>query len=125
MENKWQNKKFGSALKNAINGIKYTLKTQRNLKIQIVFAVLAWAFGFLFRFHLTEFAILTITIFSVLFAEFVNTAIETVVDLCTEEYHEKAKIAKDVAASAVTIMAINSVVVGILLFGPRVINLLL
>lgn len=118
---KWGNKKFINALKNALNGIKYTLKTQRNLKIQIIFGIVAIGLGFLLQCNIIEWTILMTTISLVIFAELVNTAIETVVDLYTEKYHEKAKIAKDVAAGAVTIMAMNAIVIGSLLFGSKII----
>jgi diacylglycerol kinase len=120
MENKWRNDKFTDALKHALDGIKYTFKTQRNLKIQIVFAILAIILGFLFHLNIIEFAILIITISLVFFSELINTAIETVVDLYTEDYNEKAKIAKDVSAGAVTIMAINSIIIGAILFGSKI-----
>ena len=61
------------------------------------------------------------SIFLVLLAEMVNTAIEATVDLCTSEYHPKAKIAKDVAAGSVVISVLNAVVLGIFLFGDKVV----
>lgn len=125
MENEWKNQKFFKALKNALNGIMYTLKTQRNLKIQIVFAILAVIFGFVLKINSVEWLILILTIFFVFFAELFNTAIETAVDLYTLEYNEKAKIAKDVAAGAVTISAICSIFIGIGLFGIKILNILL
>ena len=53
-----------------------------------------------------------------------NTAVEAVVDLCTEEYHEKAKIAKDVAAGAVVLTALNALIVSYFLFADKIIQLL-
>ena len=50
MENKWKNQNFFKALKNALNGIGYTWKTQRNLKIQFLFAIIAIICGFVFNF---------------------------------------------------------------------------
>lgn len=123
MENKWKNKNLFDAFKNAINGIIFTLKGQINFKIQILFAVIIFILGFVFKFNITEFLILVITISMVFMAEMINTAIETVVDLCTQEYNEKAKNAKDIAAGAVVISAINSVIVGILLFGTKIFGL--
>ena len=125
MENNWKNQNFFKALKNSLNGIIYTLKTQRNLKIQLSFAVLAIIFGFLFKISNIEWMILIITIFMVLITELFNTAVETVVDLYTEEYNEKAKIAKDVAAGAVTLMAICSIIIGIILFGTKIIQIII
>ena len=123
-ENKWKNQSFLNALKNALNGIKYTFKTQRNLKIQIVFAILAIVLGLFLKLSITEWVILSLTIFLVLIVELINTAIETTVDMFTMEYNEKAKNAKDASAGAVTLMAIASIVVGIFLFIPKIINLI-
>ena len=123
-ENKWKNQSFLNALKNALNGIKYTFKTQRNLKIQIIFALLAICAGLFFRLSTIEWIILSLTIFLVLIVELINTAIETTVDMFTMEYNEKAKNAKDASAGAVTLMAIASIVVGMFLFIPKIINLI-
>lgn len=123
-ENKWKNQSFLNALKNALNGIKYTFKTQRNLKIQIVFAIFAIVLGLFLKLSITEWVILSLTIFLVLIVELINTAIETTVDMFTMEYNEKAKNAKDASAGAVTLMAIASIVVGIFLFIPKIINLI-
>ncbi len=57
----------------------------------------------------------------VIFAEMLNTAVETVVDLVTEEFNEKAKIAKDVAAGAVLISAINAICMGLIIFLDKLI----
>lgn len=117
----WKNQNFFKAMKNSINGILYTLKKERNIKIQIIISILVIIFGFLFKLNLTEWLILTITIFIVIIAELVNTAVEVTVDLITEEYNEKAKIAKDISAGAVLMSAINSIIVGIIIFCPKLI----
>ena len=66
-----------------------------------------------------------ISIFFVIVSEMINTAIEKTVDLVTEEYNEKAKLAKDIAAGGVLISAINSVVIGILVFGKEIIDIIM
>ena len=70
-----------------------------------------------------EWAILMLSVFLVLGTEMMNTAVEAVVDLCTEEYHEKAKIAKDVAAGAVVLTALNAVIVSYFLFADKIVQL--
>lgn len=120
MDNKWKNQSFFSALKNSFNGIFYTIKTQRNIKIQLCFAILAVALGAFLELTNVEWGILILTIFGVFFSELINTALETTVDLYTEEYNEKAKIIKDIAAGGVTLMAICSVIIGIILFLPKI-----
>lgn len=121
---KWATKNFWESFKYSINGVKYVFTTQRNIIIQLIFGILAVILGVLFKISLFEWLILSITIFLVLFAEFMNTAIETTVDLITEEYNEKAKIIKDVAAGAVLITALNSIIVGLIIFLERIIKLI-
>ena len=121
---KWATKNFWESFKYSINGVKYVFTTQRNIIIQLIFGILAVILGFVFKISLFEWLILSITIFLVLFAEFMNTAIETTIDLITEEYNEKAKIIKDVAAGAVLITALNSIIVGLIIFLERIIKLI-
>lgn len=122
---KWHNKNFFKSFKFATSGIFYTIVTQRNLKIQIIVALLAIIFGIFFKISTIEWAILIFAILFVVFAEMINTAIESTVDLCTEEVNEKAKIAKDVAAGAVLIAAINSIAMGIFIFGNKILEIIL
>ncbi len=123
MKNKWKNQNFLKALKNSINGIKFVIKNENNIKIELVFALLAILASILLKVSLIELIIVIFIIFIVLFAEFINTTVEEVVDLYTEEYNEKAKIAKDVASGAVLIVSILSVIIGVLIFLPKIINL--
>lgn len=119
---KWATNNFWQSLKYAINGIKYVFLTQRNILIQSFIGITIIILGFSFNISKSEWLILVLTIFLVLFSEFINTAIETTVDLFTEEYNEKAKIAKDVAAGAVLITSINSIIIGIIIFSEKIIN---
>ena len=82
---KWQNTSFLQAVKCALNGIKYVYETQRNIIFQNIIGILVLVCGILFKITKIEWLILVITIASVLISEFFNTAIETTVDLCTEE----------------------------------------
>lgn len=122
MENNWKNKNFLVRLKNSFNGIKTAFRSERNIKIQLVFAIMAIVMGIIFRISLLEFSIIMLTIFLVLITEGINTAIENIVDMYTTEYNEKAKIAKDVAAGSVLLSAICSVIVGCLIFIPKVLS---
>ena len=119
---KWHNKNFLKSFKFASSGIFYTLSTQRNLKIQSVFALLAIICGIFLKISIVEWTILIFAIMFVLFAEMINTAIESTVDLCTEEFNEKANIAKDVAAGAVLIASLNSILIGVLIFAEKILN---
>ena len=115
-EHKLKNDNFIEAWYNAINGIVYTATTQRNFRIQLVLAVIVLALSLCYGLGTTEFLCLVFALFFVIFAEMVNTAIETVVDLFVDVYHPKAKIAKDVAAGAVVLSACNALIVGYFIF---------
>ena len=115
-EHKLKNDNFIEAWYNAINGIVYTATTQRNFRIQLILAVIVLALSLFYGLSTTEFLCLVFALFFVIFAEMVNTAIETVVDLFVDVYHPKAKIAKDVAAGAVVLSACNALIVGYFIF---------
>ena len=123
MENKWKNPNFFQSLKNAINGILSVVKSGRNIKIQLIFAIIVIIAGIVFKITNIEFLILILTIFLVLVSEFMNTAIEKLCDLYTIEYNEKIKIIKDIGAGAVTLAAIASVCVGLIMFLPKILIL--
>ena len=119
-KNKTSNSNFLDAWKNAIDGIIYATTTQRNVKIQLVIAVLVVIISLFFDLSRAEFLCFLFTIILILLAEMFNTAIETVVDLYVDVYHPKAKIAKDVAAGGVVITAINALIVGYFLFFDKI-----
>lgn len=122
-EHRTKNKNFLDAWKNAISGIIYATTTQGNIKKQLIIAVVVVIISLFFDLSKAEFLIFMFTIVLIIFAEMVNTAIETVVDLYTDLYHPKAKIAKDVAAGGVVITAINAVIVAYFLFFDKVSNI--
>jgi|SRR5690606_5713803 len=90
------------------------------MRIHILAALVVLAGAILLGVSRVELAILLLTIALVLVAEMVNTAIESTVDLITQEYHERAKVAKHVAAGAVLLAAVGAVFVGYLIFFDRV-----
>ncbi|WP_080797335.1 diacylglycerol kinase family protein [Arabiibacter massiliensis] len=107
-----------SAFKCAWDGIAYAVRTQRNMKIHLVIAVAAVALGFAFGIDGASWAAVILCIAAVFAAECVNTAVESVVDLVSPEYHELARRAKDTAAGAVLIFAVVALVVAAVVFGP-------
>ena len=125
MENKWKNKNFFEALKNSINGLIYAIKEQKNLKIQLFIALIVMILSIVLKINKIEILFVCISICFVVFAEIVNTSIEKVVDLVTEEYNEKAKLAKDIAAGAVIISSLNAVIIGMIIFGDKIINIII
>ena len=118
-----QFKKLVDSFNSAINGIINTVRTERNMKIHLVAAILVLIACFFFDISKMEFLILAITITMVMAAEVVNTAIEAVVDMSTNYYHPLAKIAKNAAAGAVLITAINAVIVGYVIFWDKLTNI--
>lgn len=119
-EPKMKNSNFLDACQNALDGIIYAVTTQSNIKKQLVIAIIVMLVSLFFDLNKAEFLCLMFTVVLIIVAEMVNTAIETVVDLYTDIYHTKAKIAKDVGAGAVVIAAINAIIVAYFLFFEKI-----
>jgi diacylglycerol kinase (ATP) len=107
-----------TSFKHAFSGVWYVVRTQRNARIHLAAALVVIALGLWLGLSYTQWAVIVLTIGLVLAAEAFNTVAEAVVDLATAERHPLAKIAKDVAAGAVLLMAITAVLVGLLILGP-------
>ena len=100
----------------AIEGIVYALRTQRNMRLHMLAATVVLVAAVVFRVTRFELIALLLAICLVLIAELVNTALEAAVDITVERYDPMAKIAKDVAAGAVLIAALNALAIGYLVF---------
>jgi diacylglycerol kinase len=98
------------------------LRTQRNAWIHAVLSTLVFLVGLWLRLSRVEWAIILLTIALVWMAEFVNTALEAVVDLASPDLHPLAKVGKDVAAAAVLVGAATAVLVGLLILGPPLLD---
>lgn len=109
---------FWKSLTHAVAGLIFTLQTQRNARIHLVVAAAAIAMAIWLELGLLQLSILILTIGAVLAGETINTTVEAIVDLLSPEWHERAKIAKDVAAGAVLILGLTAVLVGLLILGP-------
>ena len=119
---KTKTKKLINSFKYAIEGIISSFKTEQNMKIHIFIMILVIILGIVLKLSALEWIILTIVITLVISAELFNTTIETVVDMITKEKNEKAKLAKDVAAGAVLVLAIASVIIGLIIFIPKILE---
>ena len=109
------------SFKYAFSGISYVIKTSRNFKIQLIFAVTSLMIGFLVQISQVNYVILIATIMSVLILEILNTSIESIVDLVVKkEFSGLAKISKDTSAGAVLLASINSVIIAIYIFVPKI-----
>ena len=113
------------SFRNAISGIRTAFETQRNFRIHIAVGVLVLVFGILFHVSAEEFILLLIIIIVVIISELFNTAFEFSVDLISPEYNQLAKKVKDIGAAAVLMTTIFAVIVGIIIFAPKVIFLFL
>jgi len=105
-------------------GIGYALRTQANLRIHLIATVLVIIVGLWLQLTPIEWAILVVMISVVWSAELFNTALEATLDRVSREEHPLAKVGKDVAAGAVLIGAIGSVIVGLLILGPKLLAVL-
>lgn len=92
---------------------------ERNIKIHFLVAVLVMIFGFILQISVTEWCLCFVLFGLIMGLELVNTAVESVVDLVTEEWRPLARRAKDCAAGAVLIAAIWAAVVGGIIFFPK------
>ena len=108
-----------AAFKYAFSGWWYVIRTQRNAWIHAVVSVAVIGASIWLGLDVTEWLFILIAIAFVWTAEFVNTALEVVVDLATEDQHPLAKVGKDVGAAAVLIATITSILIGILVLGPK------
>jgi len=106
------------AFGHAFSGLFFALRTQRNMPIHLVIAAGVIGLGVWLGLSTTQWAVLALTIGSVLAAELLNSSLEVVVDMVSPDYHPLAKRAKDVAAGAVLLAAMVSVLVGLLILGP-------
>ncbi len=111
------------SFKFAIRGIKYTLKTQPNFKVHLFAAIVVVLFGFWVKLSANQWLALVITIFSVLSSETMNTAIEEIVNMIEPQYNKVAGLIKDIAAGAVFITSVMAIVVGLIIFVPKIIAL--
>ena len=126
-------KHYHLSFKNALRGINWALSTQQNFKIHLSISALVLLFAFLLEIsrwemlfwkkHSIKMLLLIICIVFGLGAEMINTAVEAMTDLITNEWKKEAKIAKDISAGMVLVMAIGTVIIGLSIFLPKLITL--
>ena len=111
-------RKFFRSFRYALEGI-FTATKEQNLRFHLLSTVIVIIAGFLTGLSIFEWLIITVVIALVIGTEMINTAIERVVDLASPEIHPLAKQAKDIAAGAVLVFAVASVIIGLLIFLPK------
>lgn len=111
---------LASSFKFGFEGIVAAAAKERNLQIHLAISILVILAGFIFSINKYEWIAIILSIGGMVSMEMMNTAIERTVDLYTKEYHPLAKQAKDIAAGAVLVFAIASVMIGLIIFLPRI-----
>ena len=118
-------KRFINSFGYATNGFVYAFKYEQNILVHTLATILVVILGIVLNISQTEWLFVFLIIGLVVATELINTSIEAVVDLISPDEHPLAKIAKDTAASAVMVFAIVSVLIGIFIFVPKIIEALL
>jgi len=111
-----------NSFKFAFSGIRFALKTQKNLRIHIFVALIVFILAILLNVTNVELSLIILTTTMVIVVEVINTSIETIVDLVSPDYQPLAKQAKDLGAASVLITAIGAIVVGIVILGDDLFN---
>ena len=109
----------------AFNGLAYALRTQQNFRIHLVILLGVVIAGWVLQVNKTEWMFIICCAMLVLILELINTALEYLCDIVTTELHPAIKIIKDVSAAAVLLGAMGSVVVGMIIFLPKLATLIL
>ena len=118
------NKSLIKSFEYAFAGVLHAFRFNRNIRMHALSALIVILMSLYFQVGLLEASILGVVILLVIASEMINTAIEEMVNLITNEHRREAKIAKDVAAGMVLVTSIGSVVIGILIFVPHILKLL-
>ena len=117
-------KRLINSFKYAFDGLKYAFIYEQNLTVHILATIIVIILGFLFKISIFEWLVLFLIIGLVIATELINTSIEATIDLITDEINPLAKIAKDTAASAVLVFGLTALIIGALIFLPKVMNMI-
>lgn len=117
-------KRFVNSFKYSIEGLSYTIKNEQSIIIMVMFLILAITCGFILNINPIEWVFIFLTISMVLATELINTSIEATIDLLSPKFHPLAKIAKDTSSAAVFVSSIISIVIGGIIFIPKVLAIL-
>lgn len=111
-----------NSLSYALAGWLYMLVRQKNTRIQAVASIVVFIFAFWLGIDPMSWAVLILTVTIVWMAEFLNAAVEAAINLASAELHPMAKVGKDVASAAVLLGAVASILIGLLILGPPLIE---
>lgn len=122
--NPWSIKKFLKSFVYAGQGVKEVFRNNRNLTVQALIAALIIVLSVFLRLSPLEMAVIVLTSFIVLILEFINTAIEKMIDVISPGYHKEYGVIKDILAGAVLMASIMAGVIGVLIIGTALFNVL-
>ena len=114
---------LGESFSYALSGLKVAIKKEPNFRIHLTIALIAFVLAYLLNFSFYEWITVVLISTIVIVIELINTVLESLVNLVSPQIKEEAKIAKDVAAGAVFISATSAVVIGIILYLPKILSL--
>ena len=117
-------KRLKNSFKYAIEGLIYAFKYEQNITIHFIATILVILFSIILKISLLEWIIIILMIGLVIATELINTSIEAIVDLSTNEINPLAKIAKDTAAAAVLVFAITSIIIAGIIFIPKILSII-
>ncbi len=120
---KWVKRRLLS-FKYAFKGVFYVIRTQTNMRIHLILTLVALFLGWFLKINKIEWLFITLAIFAVLVSEMINTAIEEIMDLLYPKFNTKVGIIKDIAAGVVLLFAVFAIIIGAIIFLPKIINLL-
>lgn len=113
-----------ATFKFAWQGLQYFFETELKASLHLIAAILAIGLGIFLKISVTEWMMVAFAIGIVIIAEIANTAIELLVDLISPDHNKKAGITKDLAASAVLVASITALVIGLIVFLPKLLDFL-
>ncbi len=117
-------KRLFKSFKYAFDGLKYAFKYEQNILVHTLATILVVIAGIYFKISQIEWLAIILIIGLVIATELINTSIEATIDLVTKETHPLAKIAKDTAAAAVLVFGLTAIIIGFIIFVPKIITLI-
>jgi len=114
---------FINGLLHAVHGVMHVFEHERNARVHLAFAMLAFLLGLVLKVSDVELAAVFLAVVIVFLAEIFNTVIERTLDLIDIEENPRIKLIKDMAAGAVLVAAVASTMIGIVIFGPHILRL--
>lgn len=118
---KFSFKRLKKSLGYSLDGLKFLASNEQNLFIMIIISIIVLIMGFVFKINFIEWATLITIMFIIIAMELINTAIEYTIDIAMPEKHPFAKIAKDSASAAVFLVCLSSIIIGLIIFVPKII----